>query len=116
MKDPDVAEALFSFVLVDVSPDLSHARVHVSVLGDEKKRAATLKGLEAAHGFLQARIAGSQHHTLPVLARHGTQRRREEVPQAAAGALVRFQIGQGQAEGEEQHFSLFVLTWWPPDR
>jgi ribosome-binding factor A len=30
--------------------------VYVSVLGNEKKRLATLAGLESAHGVLQARI------------------------------------------------------------
>jgi ribosome-binding factor A len=41
---------------VDTSPDLRHATVYVSVLGSEKKRAASLRGLEAAHGLLQARL------------------------------------------------------------
>src|ERR671927_76399 len=42
---------------VDTSPDLRHAVVFVSILGSEKKRAASLRGLEAAHGVLQARLA-----------------------------------------------------------
>ena len=41
---------------VAVSPDLGEARVFVSVLGNEKKRAATLAGLESARGVLQAKI------------------------------------------------------------
>ena len=41
---------------VETSPDLSHAQVYVSVLGSERRRAKTLQGLEAAQGFLQARI------------------------------------------------------------
>ena len=32
---------------VDTSPDLRHARVYVSVLGDDAERARTLAGLEA---------------------------------------------------------------------
>jgi ribosome-binding factor A len=39
---------------VETSPDLSHARVFVSVLGSERRRQKTLEGLEAAHGHLQA--------------------------------------------------------------
>ena len=42
---------------VKTSPDLRHARVHVSVLGDEQARADTLEGLRSAHGFLQAQVA-----------------------------------------------------------
>ena len=42
---------------VETSPDLRHARVFVSVLGSETKRAKSLQGLEAAHGILQARLA-----------------------------------------------------------
>ena len=42
---------------VDTSPDLRHARVYVSVLGDESRRADTLAGLASAHGLLQQAIA-----------------------------------------------------------
>jgi ribosome-binding factor A len=42
---------------VKTSPDLRHARVYVSVLGDEQTRADSLAGLRSAHGFLQARVA-----------------------------------------------------------
>ena len=42
---------------VETSPDLRHARVYVSVLGDETERERTLAGLTASHGLLQARIA-----------------------------------------------------------
>jgi ribosome-binding factor A len=43
---------------VDTSPDLRSARVYVSLLGDEAKRKPALEGLRAAHGVLQAAIAG----------------------------------------------------------
>ena len=42
---------------VETSPDLRHARVHVSVLGEEAERERTLAGLAAAHGLLQQAIA-----------------------------------------------------------
>ena len=42
---------------VDTSPDLRHARVYVSVLGDEGERQRTLTGLASSHGVLQARVA-----------------------------------------------------------
>jgi ribosome-binding factor A len=42
---------------VKTSPDLRHARVYVSVLGDAPAREASLEGLRSAHGFLQSAIA-----------------------------------------------------------
>jgi ribosome-binding factor A len=42
---------------VKTSPDLRHARVYVSVLGDERVRAESLSGLRSARGFLQSRVA-----------------------------------------------------------
>jgi ribosome-binding factor A len=42
---------------VETTPDLRHARVHVSVLGDAREREQTLAGLAAAHGLLQAAVA-----------------------------------------------------------
>ena len=42
---------------VETSPDLRAAKVHVSVLGDEEEREATLAGLRSSHGVLQSKIA-----------------------------------------------------------
>lgn len=42
---------------VNTSPDLSQARVHVSLLGTEEERAASLDGLASAHGLLQRAVA-----------------------------------------------------------
>ena len=44
---------------VKTSPDLRHARVYVSVLGDGAARAASLEALQSAHGFLQGRVSHS---------------------------------------------------------
>ena len=38
---------------VDTSPDLRHARVYVSVLGDEHQREESLAGLASSRGYLQ---------------------------------------------------------------
>jgi ribosome-binding factor A len=54
LKDPRIG--LVTVTGVDTSPDLRHATVYVSVLGSEKKRSASMRGLDAAHGLLQARI------------------------------------------------------------
>ena len=51
LKDPRVG--FVTVTGVKTSPDLRHARVYVSVLGDDRARAASLDGLRSAHGFLQ---------------------------------------------------------------
>jgi ribosome-binding factor A len=56
----DVQDPRVGFVTVTgvkTSPDLRHARVYVSVLGDEQTREDSLAGLRSAHGFLQGLIA-----------------------------------------------------------
>src|SRR5829696_2681451 len=55
LKDPRIG--FVTVTGVDTSPDLRHARVFVSVLGNEKKQRTSMAGLEAAHGVLQARIS-----------------------------------------------------------
>src|SRR5213080_816306 len=55
LKDPRIG--FVTITAVEASPDLRHARVFVSVLGAKRKRDASLAGLAAAHGVLQARIA-----------------------------------------------------------
>jgi ribosome-binding factor A len=54
LKDPRIG--FVTVTGVDTSRDLRQARVYVSVLGGERKRAQTLAGLAAAHGVLQSRI------------------------------------------------------------
>jgi ribosome-binding factor A len=54
LKDPRIG--LVTVTGVDTTPDLRHATVFVSVLGSARKRRATLDGLAAAHGVLQARL------------------------------------------------------------
>jgi ribosome-binding factor A len=55
LKDPRIG--FVTVTGVKTSTDLRHARVFVSVLGNERKREETLAGLASAHGVLQARIA-----------------------------------------------------------
>src|SRR5437762_18097 len=54
LKDPRIGMVTVTGVIV--TPDLGEARIYVSVLGSEKKRKATLAGLESARGVLQAKI------------------------------------------------------------
>ena len=55
LQDPRIG--FVTVTAVQTSPDLRSARVYVSVLGDEDEREATMDGLAAAHGKLQAAIA-----------------------------------------------------------
>jgi ribosome-binding factor A len=55
LKDPRIG--FVTITGVETAPDLRHATVFVSVLGNEKAREKSLQGLTAAHGTLQARLA-----------------------------------------------------------
>ncbi len=55
LKDPRIG--FVTITGVETSSDLRHARIFVSVLGSEQKRTASLRGLAAAHGILQARLS-----------------------------------------------------------
>jgi ribosome-binding factor A len=67
LQDPRVG--FVTVTGVKTSPDLRHARVYVSVLGDQQTREDSLAGLRSAHGFLQGVIASelTLKHT-PMLA------------------------------------------------
>jgi ribosome-binding factor A len=55
LKDPRVG--FVTVTAVDTSPDLRHAHVYVSVLGDDRERDDSLAGLESSRGYLQSRVA-----------------------------------------------------------
>ena len=55
LKDPRIG--FVTVTGVKTSPDLRHARVYVSILGDDPERSASIDGLRSAHGFLQRRLA-----------------------------------------------------------
>lgn len=59
LKDPRVG--FVTVTGVETSPDLRHAKVFVSVLGDKSERDLTMKALEKSRGFLQAKINASLH-------------------------------------------------------
>ncbi len=60
LKDPRVGFA--TVVGAEVSADLQHAKVRISVMGDEAQRQATMEGLERAKGFLRRRLAQELRH------------------------------------------------------
>jgi ribosome-binding factor A len=57
LKDPRVG--FVTVTAVRTSSDLRHARVYVSILGDEEARAAGLEGLRSAQGFLQRKVGAA---------------------------------------------------------
>lgn len=56
MKDPRVS-GLISVTGVDVAPDLSTAKVYISVLGTPEERKQALTALRNASGFLRTQLA-----------------------------------------------------------
>ncbi len=57
IKDPRLDFSTISITRVDVSNDLSHARVNFSVLGDEAQQDETIKVLQKAKGYLRSELA-----------------------------------------------------------
>ncbi|MCL4516998.1 MAG: 30S ribosome-binding factor RbfA [Firmicutes bacterium] len=54
LKDPRVG--FVSITDVEVSGDLRHVKVFVSIMGDEESKAQTMEGLERATGFVRTEI------------------------------------------------------------
>ena len=58
VKDPRIT-ALVTVTGVEMTRDLRHAKVFVSVMGEESQRASTIEGLASVQGFLRSRLARS---------------------------------------------------------
>jgi ribosome-binding factor A len=54
LKDPRIG--FVTVTGVDVTNDLSQAKVYLSVFGDEEKKAESLKWIDKANGFLRTEI------------------------------------------------------------
>ena len=66
VRDPRIG--FVTVTRVDVSADLGHARVRVSVMGTEEERARSLEGLTSAARFLRAQLSRElQLRTTPEL-------------------------------------------------
>lgn len=55
VKDPRVV-GLVTVTGVDVTRDLRHAKVYVSILGSEQEKKETLEGLESLRGHLRSHL------------------------------------------------------------
>ena len=60
IQDPRIG--LATITAVKVSPDLSHARVFVSVLGDAGQRKKTIQGLNSAANYARRSLSQRLHH------------------------------------------------------
>jgi ribosome-binding factor A len=97
VKDPRIG--FVTVTDVNTSPDLRHAHVYVSVLGDEDARAGCIAGLDSAHGVLQAQIARSLRlKRTPTL----TFRADETPLRAARLEALLDEVGPVPAESEDQ--------------
>ena len=56
IKDPRISP-LTSVVAVEVAPDLKSCKAWISVLGDDKAREDTYKGLKSAEGYIKNQLA-----------------------------------------------------------
>lgn len=54
IKDPRIG--MISLTRVEVSPDLKHARVYFSGVGDAAAHERSLRGLRSASGFIKAQL------------------------------------------------------------
>ena len=55
-KDPRLA-GLVTITAVDVTRDLRHARLFISIMGSDSQRASTLEALESMKGHLRTRLS-----------------------------------------------------------
>lgn len=95
MKDPRLGFA--SITGVQLSPDLRHAKVFVSVMGDEAEQRASMRALQSASGFLRHELA--QRLTV----RHVPEIEFRLDQSIARGAHVLSLINQVSAESPQDH-------------
>ena len=61
VKDPRVSGVFISVVKVDVSNDLSYAKIYVSSLEGVESTKQAVKGLKSAAGFIRGRLGSALH-------------------------------------------------------
>jgi len=57
IKDPRIEFKNLSITRIDLSNDYSHARVNISILGDEIQREEAMKALQKAKGYIRSALA-----------------------------------------------------------
>jgi ribosome-binding factor A len=97
-KDPRLT-GLVTVTGAEVTPDLRHARVFVSVMGSDTERAATFDGLASVAGYLRARVGRAlQLRVAPEI----TFRPDDSIARAAhiEDLLARIKDGHPPADGD----------------
>ena len=56
IKDDRVATGMVSVTDVDISGDLQHAKIFVSIYGTEEAKAETMAGLKSATGYVRSEL------------------------------------------------------------
>ena len=56
IKDERIGTGMVSVTDVDVSGDLQHAKIFVSIYGSDEARAATMEGLNSACGYIRGQL------------------------------------------------------------
>jgi ribosome-binding factor A len=59
VRDPRVG--LATITAVETSPELDHARVYITALGDDEEKAAALAGLQSAAAFIRGQLGRRLH-------------------------------------------------------
>jgi ribosome-binding factor A len=98
LRDPRVK--LVTVTRAEVSGDLQHAKVYVSVMGTAAEQKLTLRGLQHAAGFVQAKLANRlQTRFTPVLTFVLDQGVKRSIEMSR---LIQEALGKPAAEAEEQ--------------
>ncbi len=61
IRDERVQLAMITITEVEVSGDLQHCKIFVSILGEENKKNLVMSGLNAATGFLRGELGRNLH-------------------------------------------------------
>ena len=59
VRDPRVG--LVTITAVDTSPELDHAKVYITALGDDEEKEAALQGLRSAASFIRGQLGRRLH-------------------------------------------------------
>ncbi|UCH51453.1 MAG: 30S ribosome-binding factor RbfA [Chloroflexota bacterium] len=99
INDPRLT-ALISITKVSTSPDLRHAKVFISTLGDKVNKDEILQGFTAASGFLRRQLANSLElkHT-PELSFHLD----DSIARGAEVLKLIDQVASEDIENEDEH-------------
>ena len=57
VRDERIHQAMITITTVEVSGDLQHAKIFISLFGEERKKAEALVGIHEANGFIRSELA-----------------------------------------------------------